>query len=219
MVMMGCSYFAKAISSQAEGGIIMPKIYPAKCSDCGINYEMSRSTYYKFRKKEHVYYCPKCTKKGERNANYGKGPGKKREMKLSLVCEDCTSNFTISKERGEQRFERYGKHLCRKCSRKGDLNPFFGNKFSEEKIQELSESKKAFYDDPELGEQRREEQSGRWYGENNPIYKGADLRSDYTWRHKSFRDGVLKRDGYRCQCCKDDDIFEEDLRAHHVNYH
>lgn len=192
----------------------MAKKFPVKCSDCGVDFEVSYNTYSKERT---VYYCPKCKFKGDRNPNFATTKPRQCDIKFDLTCTDCGKDFTMSKIRSNKRYEKYGRHLCMKCSRKGELNPFFGRKFSEEKLQEFSELRKAFYDDPILGKQRRNEQSERWSGENNPMYNAADLKPEpLRWRYKTFRRKVLERDGFICQKCKED-FFEENLEAHHIN--
>lgn len=178
--------------------------YFVNCDTCGNEFEVGKNTY--FSKKPHR--CPACRVKADKRR--GKG-------KLKLVkCSQCGKEFAMAGDRVEKRLAKYGQHLCPSCSKLGTMNPFFGREFSEEKRAELSEIRAAYYDDAELGEQRRRKVSEQTSGPNNPMYVGVELRSDYTWRNKSFRDKVLKRDGYTCQKCHHK-FPKEQLKAHHKN--
>jgi len=184
-----------------------------KCKDCNTDFEINKYTYKKKIESNESIYCKECRFKGDRNPNHGKIKSKKK-IKLLLTCEECNKEFEMSQERIELRYEKYNQHLCRSCSRIGDRNPFYGQQFSEEKKEELSQIRKEYYNDDEFGEQRRFIQSEKFSGENNPMYKGAELKSDYTWRNKTYRGKILHKFNYTCEKCNQ--VFEEkDLIAHH----
>lgn len=176
------------------------------CSSCGKEFEVGKNTYYK--NEEHV--CPRCQVKLQKH------PTKLSRSRwlILLECQECHKEFAISQGFAEERRKKYGVDLCTSCSKKGDKNPFAGKSFSEKQRTKLSEIRSAYYNDAELGEQRRKEVSEKTSGENNPMYKGVEFRSDYTWRNKSFRMKVLKRDNYTCQKCHTRK-HESELRVHH----
>lgn len=181
--------------------------YFVDCSQCGKEFEVGKNTY--FKKEKHI--CARCRIENQEHSTHRQS----YKRKLILVeCQECHKEFVMARGRVEKRHEQYGMHLCTSCSKKGNRNPFIGKKFSEEQRNELSEIRVAYYNDAELGEQRRCDVSKRTTGEKNPMYKGAELRSDYTWRNKSFRMKVLKRDNYTCQKCYIRKQ-ESELEAHH----
>ena len=181
--------------------------YFVNCNTCGKEFEVGKNTY--FKKSKHT--CPRCRIANQENGSYRIS----HKSKLILVkCQECGIDFAMARGRAEDRLEKYGVDLCTSCSKKGDRNPFAGKKFTEEQRIQLSEMRAAYYNDAELGEQRRQEVSKRTIGENNPMYKGAEFRSDYTWRNKTFRVKVLKRDNYTCQKCHMRK-HESELKAHH----
>lgn len=181
--------------------------YFVDCVSCKKEFEVGKNTY--FKKEEHV--CPRCRIKRQEESQCRQSRGRK----LVLVeCQECHKEFVMAKERIEKRLKKYNKHLCASCSKKGDKNPFSGKEFSKEQVIQLSKIRTAYYNDAEFGEQRRQEVSERTTGENNPMYKCIELRSDYTWRSKTFRMKVLKRDEYTCQKCHLKK-HESELRAHH----
>lgn len=183
--------------------------YFVDCALCDKEFEVGKNTY--FKKAKHI--CPRCRIKQQEVSPHRQSRGEK----LILVeCQECHKEFAMAKERVEKRFDKYGEHLCTSCSKKGNKNPFIGKKFSEEQRTKLSEIRIAYYNDAELGEQRRQEASERTTGENNPMYKGSALKSNYTWRNKTFREKVLKRDNYTCCKCHKRKPKEQ-LEAHHKN--
>lgn len=175
---------------------------PVKCEDCNQDFEMTnRSIEINLKNKTQIL-CSSCRRKGRNNPNFGKRKAIRKRDNINLICDDCKKDFTIYFGASQKRFDKYKKNLCTSCSKKGEYNPFYGMKFSKEKIKEFSSIRKDYYNDPELGEARRAEQSEKYSGKNNPMYKGADLASDYTYRCKSYRAKVLLRDNYICQKCK-----------------
>lgn len=183
--------------------------YFVDCACCNNEFEVGKNTY--FKKKDHI--CARCRVKNQRKPLY---PSEYGRLLILETCQECNKEFAMKKEKVEDRFLKYGKHLCPSCSKKGDRNPFAGEKFSAEQRRKLSKIRTAYYNDAELGEQRRQEVSERTTGENNPMYKGAAFKSDYTWRNKAFREKVLKRDDYTCHKCHKRKS-EKELKAHHKN--
>lgn len=140
----------------------------------------------------------------------------KGRIRLELICDACNKSYTAMRCTDNKHMEKYGKHLCRSCAKKGDRNPFYGYKFTDEKKAEFSNIRKEYYNDTELGPIRRESQRTRFIGEGNPMYKGAENKSDYTHRNKYPRKLTLERDKYTCVvCCNVHSIKE--LIAHHLN--
>ena len=110
----------------------------------------------------------------------------------------------------------FGKCLCTSCSKRKDRNPFFNKHFSEEQKKILSQKRKAFYNDEQLGNSRRKEQSIKHLGKNNPMYKGIEQRSNYYTRNKTVRKKIIQRDNNLCQCCKN--YFDnKNLQVHYKN--
>lgn len=188
----------------------------AKCEDCDIEFEINKYTYDKNIKSNKKILCSKCRHSGKNNSNYGNFKKEKKRDKIFLTCEECNIEFSITREIAEKRKEKYGLNLCKSCSRKGDRNSFYGHTFTEKQIQNFSEIRKNYYEDEEFGQQRRNKQSKRFSGKNNPMYKGADLISDYTWRNKTYRNKILQRDNYICQKCLKS-YNNDELRVHHKN--
>lgn len=187
-----------------------------KCSECGKVYPVKKKTYNE-KLRTGKTKCKSCgIKGGKHDHRYGRRKEIRLHDKVNLNCHNCGNLFEIKYKRANKRKEKYGVDLCMSCSRKGDRNPFFGLRFSDEKKSELGQLRKDFYEDPVLGEIRRLDQSERWSGENNPMWKGAVERSDYTWRNKKWREDILNLFNYTCGICKQ--IFSEDkLIAHHLN--
>ena len=149
--------------------------YYINCCDCDKEFEVGKNTYYKTNIDR---YCLKCRLK-RINAS------KSQRKYIILKCEDCSKEFLIEQKRAQQRYQKYTKHLCTSCSKKGDKNPFYDKTFTEQQKQSLSNIRTAYYNDEQYGIQRRQEVSVRTTGSNNPMYKGAEFVSNYTWRSKN----------------------------------
>jgi hypothetical protein len=179
--------------------------YFINCTKCHVEFEVGKNTYYKSDK---PHFCPDCRIKNRKPYR-----GKAAKL-LKRTCDECKKEFVMSQQRIEKRLKRYGKNLCTSCSKNGDKNPFYGLRFSASQKQRFSEIRSEYYNDPNFGKQRREEVSIRTTGENNPMYKGAEERSNYTWRNKTFREKVLRRDKNTCAKCHSVND-ESNLIAHH----
>lgn len=140
----------------------------------------------------------------------------KSQERINLICDECKVAYSAMLCTDRKHMDKYGMHLCRSCARKGSRNPFYGYRFSEEKRNEFSEIRKTYYDDSESGSNRREEQRQRFLGEKNPMYKGAELRSDYTTRNRYPRERTLERDANTCRKCTGTYV-PKSLIAHHLN--
>lgn len=192
----------------------MDEQYLVECCDCRKKYVVSPK-YYNERRKIRGR-CRSCSAKGKNNPNYGISKKIHTRDKVDLTCNDCGATFEITYKRATMRREKYGVDLCISCSRKGERNPFFGLRFSDDKKKELGQIRKDFYNDPALGELRRELQRQLYLGENNPMWKGSTEKSDYTWRSKTWRSYILKLFNNTCDICKKH-FDEEELIAHHLN--
>lgn len=175
--------------------------------------EVGKNTYFK---KDLVIYCPRCRiERQQESIRNGSRKGKKDILQL-LICEECGKEFASSPRYYEPRYQKYKKHICTSCSKINDKNPFFGKKFTDEQKEMFSSIRSDYYNDAELGNERRNEVSIKTSGENNPMYKGKQYCSNYTWRSKSYREKILNRDDNTCQMCGK--MFDtKDLRVHHIN--
>lgn len=136
---------------------------------------------------------------------------------ISEICSECNEIFIMTRDRIKTRLDKYGKHLCRSCSRKGNRNPFYGRSFDKEQISNFSDIRKEWYNDEELGEARRKSQSIMYTGSNNPMFKGAIYKRETTWRNYNFRYLVLKRDNCTCVKCGVRKEPKSEMKAHHLN--
>lgn len=192
-----------------------PKV-AVKCDECEkifyILQHTSNRRYEKFNKN----LCFSCGQKGERNPIFNKKSNisyKQRHSKINVICEECENTFTMTYERVIMRKDRYKRNLCLSCSKRGELNPFFDRRFSQEQISLLSTIRKAYYSDKKSGIERRKAQSNKFLGEKNPQYK-RNLSSVY-WRSPVLRDRVLLENNFVCIKCK---IKKHplELDAHHI---
>lgn len=176
------------------------------CDQCGRTIEVGKNTLYSTSK----HYCLDC-RINKRNQY---ATGKRRLQKYT--CDECHKSFAIEIGRAEARLQKYGSTLCTSCSKKGMRNPFFNKRFTSQQKNILSQKRKDYYNDPILGNTRRQEQRQRMAGSNNPMYKGKEYCSNYYTRNKTIRRRVLKRDDNICQCChkKYNNKF---LVVHHKN--
>lgn len=182
------------------------KTYYVSCSICKNLMEVGKNTFYS--KKPH--YCIDC--RIQHSNQYARG---KRKLK-KYCCAECNKSFAMAIERAENRFIKYNKYLCLSCSKKSERNPFFNCSFTEQQKKDFAQKRYNFYNDKNLGNIHRQQQSERFLGEKNPMYKGIDKRSNYYTRSKTLRLKVLERDKNICQCCQK--YFEsKDLQAHHKN--
>ena len=137
------------------------------------------------------------------------------QTRLYLVCDECSKEYKSMRCTVDKNFAKFGKNLCQSCTRKGSRNPFYGSTFSDDKKAEFSAIRKEYYAD-DVGKSRREAQSKRFSGSLNPMYKGAGLRSNYTWRNKTAREKTLVRDNNTCTSCGAT-LTPKELVAHHLN--
>lgn len=182
--------------------------YYLDCSICGNEYEVGKNTYFNKKVKPICLYCRvKINNENEKLVS---------KMMDIYTCESCEREFAMSSQSFYERKLKYGKILCMSCSKKGNLNPFYDHHFDKKQLNKLSKARYDYYNDLEFGEQRRLDVSNRTSGKNNPMYKGTELKSDYTYRNKCFRQKVLKRDNYTCVKCLNK-FNTNELKAHHKN--
>lgn len=142
-------------------------------------------------------------------------PRSKKREKQHLVCEECGRTFDMSYERMLLRKYKYGKDLCNSCSRLSERNPFYGHKFSDEQKQQFSQIRKDYYNDIELGEARRTEQSERFEGSNNPMFIENMTKTLMHWRSPSLRLKTIVESKFTCYKCKQ--VKDEvELDVHHI---
>ena len=85
-----------------------------------------------------------------------------KNYNITIICEECGKIFERNKRTAKISFDKFKKYICFYCARKGERNPFYNKKFSEEQIKKLSKIRKDYYNDPDLGDIRRKKQSERW---------------------------------------------------------
>ena len=184
-----------------------------KCDNCSKQYEVNQETYNKNIVNNKPNFCISCRHVGDLTV------GVKRKVirpKKTITCECCGNSYNMTIVQIEERFDRFGKHLCIECAKKGDMNPFFNKKFNDDKLTELSNIRSEYYNHEEYGSLRREEQRQRFSGKNNPMYVGSGLRSEYTWRNKTYRLNILRIFDNTCVKCNNK-LDDTDLRVHHLN--
>lgn len=186
-----------------------------KCDECGEHYEMLEKTIKKRFEKYGMNLCLSCGQKGQRNQIYNKGliPVNILRKTITIVCDECHEEFQISQGKCDERFKKYGMNLCRSCSRKGERNPFYDKRFSEKQKETFSNIRKGYYNDKDYGQERRTQQSERYLGENNPLYRE---NIEKVSRSPTIRIMTLKAYNYTCAKCheKKDEV---ELDAHHLN--
>ena len=165
------------------------------CQICDKEYKVNkdRSLTSKFCSKECFQKWQVINKKcGKDNPNY-KG-------KIILICEQCGKDFEVYPSGKNKRFcthECYGEWLS--INNRGENNPAYGKKFSEEHCKKLSESHKG----------KCGKDSPSW----NPNITDEErlIKRQYPKYHE-WRQTVYKRDNYICQCCNNGGR----LNAHHI---
>lgn len=98
----------------------------------------------------------------------------------------CSSCSKITKVKKIQKRHLENDYFCSSCRRKGERNPMFGYKFSEEERQKMSENRKgeknAFYGKKHTEETKNkisQANKGKLCGEKNPMY-GIDVYAMLT---------------------------------------
>ncbi|MFL0247484.1 HNH endonuclease [Candidatus Clostridium stratigraminis] len=186
------------------------------CDECNKNFEMLKNSIERRKERYGKILCMSCSQKGERNPIFNrKGilSYKEKREKINTICTDCGKEYCMTHERILSRREKYGKDLCLSCSKIGERNPFYNKRFTSDQLQLFSSIRKSFYNDKLFGEYRRAQQSLRFMGKDNPMYK-EDVEK-VNWRSRCLRELVLKVNNYTCQKCKTQKHPLE-LDTHHI---
>lgn len=186
------------------------------CDECNKSYEMLEKTIQNRKERYGKNLCMSCSQRGGKNPVFNKKgilPFKDRRTKLNISCSECNKEFCMTHERILMRRNKYGKDLCMSCARIGERNPFYNKRFTPEQLKLFSDIRKNFYNDQVFGEYRRAQQSLRFSGQNNPMYK--ESIGKVYWRSRSLRDLVLKVNNYTCQKCRQKKHPLE-LDTHHI---
>ena len=123
-------------------------------------------------------------------------------------------------------------HRCRECwieSCYGENNPNYGNEYTKETRNKISENMPDFTGEknPFYGKKHTEESRSKISknmpdrsGPNNPVWNDGSSFEPYCpiWSDKEFKEMIFKRDGYKCMnpLCKSKD--PDKLCRHHINY-
>ena len=160
------------------------------CKDCGELKLIKQFKKNKPMKDGYYNFCEKC--------RYI------RMKKYKHICENCSKEFIGTKTQKfcgiECKNKFHSEHL------KGDKNPFYGKKHSEETKKKMSENHADFS------------------GENHPMWNNSITQEERETRdvlkrvnieYKEWRHLIFERDSYTCQCCGDNK--GGNLNAHHLN--
>lgn len=169
------------------------------CPECGKIFHYYLSEY---RGKKKTYCSKECYRKNYVPWNLGK-----IEKRTCIGC-----GKVVRKWRKYCSSKCYYEHvdvsLRLPKSLKGNLNPNFGKKYSEERIKQMSEYGKKHPVRFWLGKKRD------FSGENHWNWKGGKKKRPWTCsEYALWRRSVFERDEYRCQDCG---VIHTALNAHHI---
>lgn len=151
------------------------------CQKCGKPFYVKHYKLKKLFQGQHSLCCSReCAYQLRRGRSV---PARQRRVKLN--CEMCGQSFVETAIHAETR--RFCSIACKakhqQTALKGDGNPYYGHKHSEESRAKISAN------------------HFRWYGEENPNWRGGITELKILIRkskhYKLWRNAVYRRDGYR----------------------